>query len=211
MGCSMLDDRIAIESSGPGARMLSEALILIIVAMGVVINVPDPEGKKALWIPKPTCRHLGFIVNAAEQKVEFPDEKRQDLLALIGDTVKSPTVSNRQLAKVAGKLIAAAPAVQLAPLFARAVYQSMTGKRGWDELYPSMEALKADLQCCAETLAASSGACWWKREATLVVAGDASEFAFGGIAPGGEYPHPIVVSFTSEKLQLMESNHSRAH
>ena len=202
----LLDDRIAIESSGPRARMLSEALILIMVAMGVVINIPDPEGKKAQWIPKPTCRYLGFIVNAAEQKFEFPDEKKQELLALIRDTVKSPTVSNRQLAKVAGKLIAAAPAVRLAPLFARAVYHSMTGKRDWDELYPSMEALKADLQCCAETLEASNEACWWKREATFVVAGDASEFAFGGYAPGGEYPHPIVVSFNSEQLQLMETN-----
>lgn len=56
----LLDDRIAIESSGSRARMLSEALILIMVAMGVVINIPDPEGKKAQWIPKPTCRYLGL-------------------------------------------------------------------------------------------------------------------------------------------------------
>ena len=148
----LLDDRIAVESSRPRARMLSEALILIMVAMGVVVNVPDPEGKKAQWLPKQSCRYLGFIVNAAEQKFEFPEEKKRDLLTLIEETVNSSTVSNRQLAKVAGTLIAAAPAIQLAPLFARAVYQAMTGKSSWDELYPSMEALKADLQCCTQCI-----------------------------------------------------------
>ena len=125
----LLDDRITVESSIPRARMLSEALILLMVAMGVVVNVPDPVGKKAQWWPTQSCRYLGFIVNAAEQKFELPEEKKQDLLALIEATVNSPTVSNRQLAKVARKLIAAAPALHLAPLFARAVYQAMAGNR----------------------------------------------------------------------------------
>ena len=92
----------------------------------------------AQWLPKQACRYLGFIVNAAEQKFEFPEEQKRDLITLIEETVDSPTVSNRQLAKVAETLIVAAPAIQLAPLFARAVYQAMTGKSDWDELYPSM-------------------------------------------------------------------------
>lgn len=43
----LIDDRLAIESSRPRATLLSEALILIMVSIGVVLNVPDPSGKKA--------------------------------------------------------------------------------------------------------------------------------------------------------------------
>ena len=82
----------------------------------------------------------------------------------------------------------------------------MVGIAGWDKVYPHQEALKAGLQCFAETLATSNKARWWKREATFVVAGDASGTAFAAYTPNGEYSHPIVVSFTEEKMQLMATN-----
>lgn len=72
-------------------------------------------------------------------------------------------------------------------------------------MYPNQEALKADLQCFAEILATSNGARWWKREATFVVAGDASETAFAAYTPTGEYSHPRLMSFT-EEMQLMATN-----
>ena len=139
----LLDDRLAMESSEPRARLLSEALVLIMAALGVVMNVPDPEGKKAQWLPNTRCRFLGFKVDAAEQKFELPEEKRQDLLHSLQQAMQSKTVSNRDLARVAGKLIAAAPALQLKPLFARAVYQAMIGEKDWDTVYPSQTALIA--------------------------------------------------------------------
>lgn len=45
----------------------------------------------------------------------------------------------RQLAQLADKLIAAAPA--LSPLFARTIYKAMTAQSGWDTLYPIEAAL----------------------------------------------------------------------
>ena len=42
--------RWAVASSRPRARLLSEALITVMMSLGVVLNVPDPEGKKAQWL-----------------------------------------------------------------------------------------------------------------------------------------------------------------
>ena len=97
-------------------------------------------------------------------------------------------------------------AVPLAPLFARSVYKAMMGQQGWDEVYPSQEALQADLQCFRDTLVTSTVGNWWKREAILLVAGDASEFVYAAYTPEGELGAPIVVSLSAEELQLMEDN-----
>ena len=92
----LIDDRLAMESSQPRARLLSEALTRIMVACGVVLNIPDPEGKKAQWLPVRQCRFLGFVVDVAEQKFELPEEKKQELLLLLQTVRHSSIVSNRQ-------------------------------------------------------------------------------------------------------------------
>ena len=202
----LIDDRLAVESSRSRARLLSEALILIMVSIGVVLNVPDPDGKKAQWLPEKSCRYLGFIVEAQEQRFKLPKDKKEELQRSVQQTIEKDNVSNRELARVAGKMIAASPAVRLGPLFARAVYHAMIGSAGWDTVYQNQDALQADLMCFAETLSASEGTCWWKREDTFVVAGDASEIAFAAYTPNGEYSHPIVVSFKPQEMQLMADN-----
>ena len=68
----LIDDRLAIESSRPRARLLSEALILIMVSLGVVLNVPDPSGKKAQWLPKRSylCSHHTYARNRTFSRKE---------------------------------------------------------------------------------------------------------------------------------------------
>ena len=77
--------------------------------------MPDVKGKKAGWLPVQQCRFLGFKVDTASQKFVLPEEKKQDLLEGIRALQGSDKVNNRLLAQVAGKLIAASPALQLAP------------------------------------------------------------------------------------------------
>lgn len=120
----LIDDRLAIESTRARARLFSEALIKIMVSLGV-LNVPDPEGKKAQGLPEQQCRYLGFILGAEERRFILPEEKERELLSLVEVTIHKGKVSNRALARLAGKIIAASPAVKLGPLFARAVYQAM--------------------------------------------------------------------------------------
>ncbi len=133
--------RAAAESSRPRARLQSEALTKILLGLGTILNIPDPQGQKAIWLPRTQVRFLGLIVDAANQRFLLPQEKAQDLIQLAANIIDSPEVSNRQLAQMAGKMIAAAPAIQLSRLFAGSLYKAMTMEIGWDTIYPSSEAM----------------------------------------------------------------------
>lgn len=82
----------------------------------------------------------------------------------------------------------------------------MTGQTGWDTLYPSQQAALADIQCYLDAITASEGSRWWKRDKALLVAGDASEYAFAAYTPNGEFHHPIVITFTPQELELVAQN-----
>ena len=147
------------------------------MAVGTTLNTPDPAGKKAMWLPSQKARFLGMYVDAANQSFILPEEKKQDIRLTASLLLGASVVSNRQLAQLARKMIAAAPALYLSPLWARAIYKAFDGE-SWDALYPSVAALKADTQCYVDILAVSEGGSWWKRQQALLVAGDASEYAY---------------------------------
>lgn len=140
-------------------------------------------------------------MDASQQRFLLPEEKRHDIAQLAFEVLQSTHVSSRQLAQLAGK-IAASPAVPLGPLLARAVYKAMTGQ---DIVYPSTQAL-ADIQCYLECLTVAAGGRRWKRSRTLLVAGDAAEYAYAAYTPNHEFPHPMVITFTEQELQLVAQN-----
>ena len=108
---------------------------------------------------------------------------------------------------MAGKMIAAAPAIQLSKLYAGAMYKVMTRELDWDSMYPSSAALQTDMDCFRDTVAVSAGGNCWKRDQMILVAGDASEYAFAAYTPAGELKgNPIVVTFTDHELELQKQN-----
>ena len=107
--------RVSIESSRPRARLQSEALNTILLALGTTLNTPDAAGKKAMWLPSQKARFLGMHVDAAHQRFILPEEKKQDLKKTADSVPQSSVVFNRQLAQLACKMVAAAPAVHLPP------------------------------------------------------------------------------------------------
>jgi len=122
--------RVSIESSRPRARLQSEALNTILLALGTTLNTPDLAGKKAMWLPSQKARFLDMYVDAAHQRFILPEEKKQELRQTADTVLRSSAVSNRQLAQLAGKMIAAAPAVHMSPPWARAIYKAMLGEAG---------------------------------------------------------------------------------
>ena len=198
--------RLAAESSRARARLQSEGLNTVLLAMGTTLNIPDPDGRKAMWLPSQVARFLGMYVDAAQQRFVLPEDKKRDILLTAASVLESSAVSNRQLARLAGKMIAAAPAVHLSPLWARAIYKAMRSDLDWDMIYPSLLAMKADIRCYTAILSASQGSSWWKRARALLVAGDASDYAFAAYTPDGEFSHPMVITFTDAELQLLANN-----
>ena len=75
-----------------------------------------------------------MYVDAKQQRFVLPEDKKQDIMLTASAVMHSTAVTNTQLAQLAGKMIAAAPAMHLSPLWARAIYKAMRGQTGWDSL-----------------------------------------------------------------------------
>ncbi len=111
----------------------SEALTKILLGLGTILNIPNPQGQKAIWLPKTQVTFLSLIVDAANQPFLLPQEKVQDFMQLATNIIDSPEVSDRWLAQMAGKMIAAAPAMQLSRLVPGALYKAKTMEIGWTQ------------------------------------------------------------------------------
>jgi hypothetical protein len=96
---------------------------------------PSQEGK---W--------LGFEVISPEEIFQVSDKKMAKVRATLTQCLESESVTPRQLAAVAGKLISLSPAVLPASIYSRALFQAMQGKVSWDELFPKPEEVKATIE-----------------------------------------------------------------
>ena len=93
-------------------------------------------------------------------------------------------VSHRVIAKVAGKMVSLAPAIDISPLLARAVHHSHERGHAWDDLYPTPAALRADLDLFLQLLHSQNGRkSWHRRPSPVVAVGDASDSACAAYFP----------------------------
>ena len=145
-----------IDDEMGGASSLEEALfnlwimLRILVALGWKMGLP----KLQLW-PQLQGKFLGMIARSFVtlhpraqpcMVFEVPEPKMQRLLQLISDTLLQQRVSSRQLASIAGKLIAMSPALELAKLYSICLYEALQGKtQAWDDLHQFQDAWRADL------------------------------------------------------------------
>jgi len=57
--------RAAAESSRARARLQSKALNKILIGLGTVLNIPDPSGQKAIWLPETRVGFLGLLIDSS--------------------------------------------------------------------------------------------------------------------------------------------------
>jgi hypothetical protein len=204
-----------IDDEMGGAESLEEALfqlwilLRILVALGLLLS----RLKCQFW-PQLQGKFLGMIARTALRMYpggplgifEVPQAKLQQVLQLMSKTVQQEQVSARTLAKAAGKLLAMAPALELAKLYTRSLYAALQGQQGsWDELHAFEGAWRLELVWLIKVLPVINGRRILKREGAVRLVGDAGETGIGVYSPGGELPHPIVATWTEEQVQLMQS------
>jgi len=128
--------RAAAESSRARARLQSKALNKILIGLGTVLNIPDPSGQKAIWLPETRVGFLGLLIDSSPGVLLAAWRQAAGHHALGWDHHATAS-SFQQAAQMAGKMIAAAPAIQLSKLYAGAMYKVMTRELEWDTMYPS--------------------------------------------------------------------------
>jgi hypothetical protein len=95
---------------------------------------------KCRFIPSQEGEWLGFEVVTQEEEFRVSSKKMQKVLAALSLLIKATSVSPRQLAAVAGKLISLSPAVLPASLYSREFFQAIQGKISWDEIFATLES-----------------------------------------------------------------------
>lgn len=123
----------------------------------------------------------------------------------MNELVQAKTVTPRLLARVAGRIIAMAPAVLPASLYSRPLFQAIQGKLSWDHIFPTPEEARATARLFLERLEDWNGRRWFPRRVQLEASSDASDFGFGGtIQVAGKAPFELAGSLTESEV-LMSS------
>jgi hypothetical protein len=82
---------------------------------------------KGCWEPTQRFEVLGFVVDLAQGFVEVPPEKQRSVVAAVASLEKRQQATVRQIASVAGKVAALAPAWSLARMLARPLLTAVAG------------------------------------------------------------------------------------
>lgn len=146
---------------------------------------------------------LGFEVILPEEIFRVSDRKMAKVRDTLIQCLESESVTPRQLAAVAGKLISLSPAVLPASIYSRALFQAMQGKVGWDELFPKPEEVKTTIEEWLNNLSEWNGRKWYAQPISLHVSSDASDFGFGGLValPDGSQV-PVLGSLAQEEIEM---------
>ena len=141
---------------------------------------------KCMLDPQQKAQFLGMIVCSLHVIFQVPGGNMQFVIQQLTAATNSKAISRRQLASLAGMVLALSPAVPLAPIYAKIMYQLMTGQADWDILAENLADLRSHLEFVARTLPASNGKRWKKTEVATVLVGDVSDHQYGGFTPNGE-------------------------
>lgn len=195
---SYIDDAFYAAPSEAAGLSLACMLLVLFTWLGFCLS-----RAKCSLVPALQGIFLGLIVDLQRQAFGVPTEKAEYILHL-WDSHAAAGLTKRTAAQLAGLLVSISPAVPLAPLYLRRLFQAQGKGTDWDT--PLCEE--------AAVLASEDHAFWqlklqrpcfkpWRRTGPVYVCtGDASAVGYGGFSPD-LLPAPMMESFTLEEVQLM--------
>lgn len=149
--------------------------VLLFAALGAFFGLP-----KCQLEPLRRLKWLGFIVDSEAERFFLTDSRLQRLLAALEEIVTQRLTSARAVAKLAGMLASAAPAVLPVSIYSRSLYEALCNKESWDSLFPTPETVVQTAAFWRENLSKYNGRRWWARPTSIEVVMDASAIGFGG-------------------------------
>lgn len=191
----LIDDQLNLQQGYARAQAQSSAMASLLSLLGFVISIP-----KCTLQPTRELKFLGLGVDLHHRRFFVPEDKRASILAVIKEHLAAETLTNRQMASLAGKLMALQLALHLAPLLARSVHKLADG-RGWDTKFPTTSQWQAELQLTQDLLETTHARNWFSRHTSLILVGDASESALAAFTPNRELSAPIIQPFTTQQQQ----------
>ena len=127
----ILDDFLfAVDGTFEEACAVRDAVVADVKRLGFCLNY-----KKAVLTPNRCQIFLGVVVNTLQMKFFMPGEKIENIEGLIKKFLGAPEeVTFRQMASIAGKILATAVAISCSRLFTRATYKCICPDGEWDDI-----------------------------------------------------------------------------
>jgi hypothetical protein len=140
---TFVDDAIFIYAELRQGWLGMRALLLLLTFLGFCLS-------KGKCVTDPTKRgqYLGLMVDLEEQAFKVPQEKAEYILEQI-NKVRLAGGTKRDLASLAGLLVSVSPAVKLAPLYTRRLFQAMGELQEWGESMPEELAELSEEDFCS--------------------------------------------------------------
>jgi hypothetical protein len=195
---SYLDDGFTADDLETQCLRAIVCIIKLITLLGGTFSLGKCE-----FSPRQVRGWLGFLVNSRAESFTVADTKLAKVAAALQELLETPTVSPRQLASVAGKLIALSPAMIPASLYSRPLFEAIRGKISWDTIFPSPQAVRQMAQMFLDNMADWNGRRWFPRPILLQAGSDASKFGFGGtILMPGTSPKLLLGQLSPEEMNM---------
>jgi hypothetical protein len=151
-------------------------IIRLLAALGAFFGLP-----KCVLKPLQELKWLGFLLDTLRETFKVEPSKLDKIKEFLQEVIAQPSVSNRELASLAGKLVALSPAVLPALLFSRSIFQAMTGQESWDMHFPNRpEAVMQESRKWLDHIDGWNGRPWWPQPHRLTLSIDASALGYGG-------------------------------
>jgi hypothetical protein len=173
---SYINDEITADSVYGRCLWAVILIIKLLNLLGTYFGLP-----KCHFLPNKKGEWLGFEIISEEELFRVSDKKLEKVKAALTQVLNSETITPRQLAAIAGKLISLSPAVLPASLFSRSLFQAIQGRISWDEIFPTPVAVRDTMKDWVENLEDWNGRQWYAKPISLLASSDASDFGFGGL------------------------------
>jgi hypothetical protein len=195
---SYIDDGLTADPMYQRCLWAVVLIIQLLNLLGAYFGLP-----KCHFEPSQEGEWLGFEVKSKEELFRVSDKKMERVRAVLIQCLKSETITPRQLAALAGKLISMAPAVLSALLYSRTLFQAIQGKLSWDKIFRTSKEVKNTANLWLNKLAEWNGRRWYAHPISLMASSDASDFGFRGhvVLPGGQSV-PVTGILSEEEIGM---------
>ena len=179
-----IDDMLLMASSNNSLTNHIHLTLFLLQNTGFVINE-----KKSLLEPTQEIGFLGMIINSKEMDISLPGSKIRDIKQEARRLLNHPNPSAQSLSHLIGKLNATTPALQMAPLFCRALQTCLkqaleAGSQDYQSPAQLSTQVKEDLQWWELHLSNWNGRSLISQQSSMTIISDASLQGWGAFCNG---------------------------
>ena len=175
---------LILANSKEEASQQLEVLVFLLEALGFIINQ-----EKSLLSPVQEIEFLGLMVDSLAIQLKLPGDKLRQIRKEAAQLLTCEAVSARQLSQFIGKLNAASQAIQVAPLFYRALQANLQealvlGNQDYNQVLPLRTEAREELIWWQHHLTQWNGRTTLRRSVQTVIQSDASLTGWGAVCKG---------------------------